>query len=176
MIPLDPPFASRRLVYTLLIVLAAGQVAGAAVVLIVARALMGIGGACIYPSTLSILTNTFHHDRERGRAMAQTAAKSDSGMVAVLGGDPADVQAAIERFGLTTVNDNGPGQVISSAHERPGSVSEPCAMNAPRQAATEQQIVPLTMNDGSPWTGRPRTSSSPVCRASASPSLTTRTM
>ena len=28
MIPLDPPFASRRLVYTLLIVLAAGQVAG----------------------------------------------------------------------------------------------------------------------------------------------------
>src|SRR5881275_432055 len=28
--------------------------------LIGARALMGIGGACIYPSTLSILTNTFH--------------------------------------------------------------------------------------------------------------------
>ena len=37
--------------------------------LIVARPLMGIGGACIYPSTLSILTNTFHDDRERGRAI-----------------------------------------------------------------------------------------------------------
>jgi len=31
--------------------------------------LMGIGGACIYPSTLSILTNTFHDPRERGRAI-----------------------------------------------------------------------------------------------------------
>lgn len=40
--------------------------------------------------------------RERGRAMAETAAKSDSGMVAVLGGDPAEVRAAVERFGLTT--------------------------------------------------------------------------
>jgi EmrB/QacA subfamily drug resistance transporter len=37
--------------------------------LIAARALMGIGGACIYPSTLSILTNTFHDDRERARAI-----------------------------------------------------------------------------------------------------------
>src|SRR3954451_5834929 len=36
--------------------------------LIGARALMGIGGACIYPSTLSILTNTFHDPRERARA------------------------------------------------------------------------------------------------------------
>ncbi|MES9520240.1 ACP S-malonyltransferase [Streptomyces capoamus] len=52
--------------------------------------------------------------RERGRAMAETAAKSDSGMVAVLGGDPAEVRAAVERFGLTTVNDNGPGQVVAA--------------------------------------------------------------
>ena len=33
--------------------------AGSADVLIVARALMGIGGACIFPTTLSILTNVF---------------------------------------------------------------------------------------------------------------------
>ncbi|MFJ9870863.1 ACP S-malonyltransferase [Streptomyces sp. NPDC101165] len=52
--------------------------------------------------------------RERGRAMAATAAKSRAGMVAVLGGDPDDVQATIERHGLVTVNDNGPGQVVAA--------------------------------------------------------------
>ena len=48
--------------------------------LIVARALMGIGGACIYPSTLSILTNTFHDDRERGRAIGIWAGVSGLGV------------------------------------------------------------------------------------------------
>ena len=72
--------------------------------------------------------------------------------------------------------DSGPGQVISSAQERPGSVSEPWARNAPRQAATAQQVLAETTCGGRPRTGRPRTSSRPVWRASASPSLTTRTM
>ena len=70
---------------------------------------------------------------------------------------------------------SGPGQVISSADERPGSVSEPCARNAPRQAASASHRAPLTTCGGSPRTGRPRPSSRPVCRASASPSLATRT-
>ena len=52
--------------------------------------------------------------RERGRAMAQTAAQADSGMAAVLGGDAAEVAAAIERHHLTTVNHNGPGQVVAA--------------------------------------------------------------
>ena len=37
--------------------------------LIAARAFMGIGGACIMPSTLSILTSTFTEARERARAI-----------------------------------------------------------------------------------------------------------
>ena len=69
----------------------------------------------------------------------------------------------------------GPGQVTSSEDDRPGSVSEPCARNAPRQAATASQDAPDTTAGGSPRTGRPRLSTSPVCRASASPSRTTRT-
>ena len=48
--------------------------------LIVARALMGIGGACIYPSTLSILTNTFHDNRERARAIGIWAGVSGLGV------------------------------------------------------------------------------------------------
>ncbi|WP_227462403.1 MFS transporter [Desertimonas flava] len=38
--------------------------------LIVSRAFMGIGGALIMPSTLSILTNVFRDPKERGRAIA----------------------------------------------------------------------------------------------------------
>ncbi len=53
---------------------------GSANMLILARALMGIGGACIYPSTLSILTNTFHDDRERGRAIGIWAGVSGLGV------------------------------------------------------------------------------------------------
>ncbi len=69
-----------------------------------------------------------------------------------------------------------PGQVISSAIERPGSVSEPWARNAPRQAAVATSSPPLTMPDGSPRTGRPRLSTRPVWRASDSPSRISRTM
>src|SRR5688572_14680882 len=37
--------------------------------LIATRAFMGIGGALIMPSTLSLLTNTFRDPKERGRAI-----------------------------------------------------------------------------------------------------------
>ncbi|MEU7584631.1 ACP S-malonyltransferase [Streptomyces sp. NPDC041068] len=52
--------------------------------------------------------------RERGKAMAETAAKTESGMIAILGGDREDVLATIARHGLVTVNDNGPGQLVAA--------------------------------------------------------------
>ncbi|GGD30096.1 acyltransferase domain-containing protein [Nocardioides daphniae] len=52
--------------------------------------------------------------RERGRAMAQASALTPTGMTAVLGGDRAEVLAALGRHGLTAANDNGPGQVIAA--------------------------------------------------------------
>ena len=69
----------------------------------------------------------------------------------------------------------GPGQVTSSEALRPGSVSEPCARNAPRQAASASPTDPATICGGRPRTGRPRWSIRPVCRASESPPPTTRT-
>jgi EmrB/QacA subfamily drug resistance transporter len=48
--------------------------------LILFRTLMGLGGACIYPSTLSILTNTFHDPKERGRAIGIWAGVSGLGV------------------------------------------------------------------------------------------------
>ncbi len=52
--------------------------------------------------------------RERGRGMAAAAAKESTGMTAVLGGDPDDVLATLERHGLTPANVNGAGQVVAA--------------------------------------------------------------
>lgn len=52
--------------------------------------------------------------RERGRAMAAASAAMQTGMTAVLGGDPAQVHATIERHGLTAANTNGAGQVVAA--------------------------------------------------------------
>jgi EmrB/QacA subfamily drug resistance transporter len=43
--------------------------AASAGILIVTRSIMGVGGACIMPGTLSILTNVFHDPSERARAI-----------------------------------------------------------------------------------------------------------
>ncbi|MFQ6173199.1 ACP S-malonyltransferase [Oryzobacter sp. R7] len=50
----------------------------------------------------------------RGRAMAEASAATPTGMSAVLGGDPDDVLATIERHGLTPANVNGAGQVVAA--------------------------------------------------------------
>jgi [acyl-carrier-protein] S-malonyltransferase len=52
--------------------------------------------------------------RERGRAMADAAAATPTGMTAVLGGEREEVLAALERHGLVPANDNGPGQVVAA--------------------------------------------------------------
>jgi [acyl-carrier-protein] S-malonyltransferase len=50
--------------------------------------------------------------RERGRAMAEAAAVTPTGMTAVLGGDRDEVVAAAEKQGLTAANENGAGQIV----------------------------------------------------------------
>src|SRR5690606_41503018 len=52
--------------------------------------------------------------RERGRAMAVAAAVTETGMTAVLGGDPEEVLAAIDKHGLTPANVNGAGQIVAA--------------------------------------------------------------
>ena len=48
----------------------------------------------------------------RARAMAKAAAAESTSMTAVLGGEEAEVLAAIERHGLTAANINATGQVV----------------------------------------------------------------
>ncbi len=52
--------------------------------------------------------------RERGNAMAEAAAVTETGMTAILGGDREQVLATLERHGLTAANDNGPGQIVAA--------------------------------------------------------------
>ncbi|MEY2432500.1 MAG: hypothetical protein QOC92_2225 [Acidimicrobiaceae bacterium] len=59
---------------------AASAFATSANVLIATRSLMGIGGAFIMPSTLSILTNVFTNPQERGKAIGVWAGVSAVGL------------------------------------------------------------------------------------------------
>ena len=52
--------------------------------------------------------------RERGKAMAEAASQTPTGMTAVLGGDREEVLASIAHHGLTPANDNGPGQIVAA--------------------------------------------------------------
>ncbi|WP_242906200.1 ACP S-malonyltransferase [Actinomadura terrae] len=52
--------------------------------------------------------------RERGRAMAEAAAVTETGMTAVLGGEPDEVLESIDKHGLTPANVNGAGQVVAA--------------------------------------------------------------
>lgn len=50
----------------------------------------------------------------RGAAMAEAAGAAPTGMSAVLGGDPEEVAAALDRAGLVAANVNGGGQVVAA--------------------------------------------------------------
>ncbi|MET7615575.1 ACP S-malonyltransferase [Streptomyces sp. NPDC005408] len=52
--------------------------------------------------------------RTRGLAMAEAAAVTETGMSAVLGGDPEQVVAHLESLGLTAANVNGAGQIVAA--------------------------------------------------------------
>jgi [acyl-carrier-protein] S-malonyltransferase len=50
----------------------------------------------------------------RGRAMAEASVLAPTGMTAILGGDAAEVAAAIAAAGLEVANFNGPGQIVAA--------------------------------------------------------------
>jgi [acyl-carrier-protein] S-malonyltransferase len=74
--------------------------------------------------------------RERGRAMAAASAVTPTGMSAVVGGDPEDVLATLERHGLTPANRNGAGQVVAA-----GTLEQLAALKADPPA--KARVIPL---------------------------------
>ncbi|WP_410638538.1 MFS transporter [Amycolatopsis sp. lyj-346] len=85
-------FGRRRMFAFGLFLYAASSLAGGLaddpVVLIVARAVQGIGGAFLAPATLSLVTTTFAEGPERNRALAIWGGAGGSGMIlgSLLGG------------------------------------------------------------------------------------------
>ena len=67
----------------------------------------------------------------RGRAMAEAAAREETGMAAVVGGVEDDVLARIAAHGLTPANRNGGGQIVAAGSR---SALAALAEDAPRGA------------------------------------------
>ncbi|MFL6024884.1 MAG: acyltransferase domain-containing protein [Marmoricola sp.] len=76
--------------------------------------------------------------RERGNAMARAAAATPTGMSAVLGGDEAEVLAALTQHGLTAANVNAAGQVVAA-----GTLEQLAALAADPPA--KARIMPLSV-------------------------------
>ena len=76
--------------------------------------------------------------RERGRAMADAAALTPTGMTAVLGGDTDEVLATLERHGLTPANNNGAGQIVAA-----GTLEQLEALRADPPA--KARLIPLSV-------------------------------
>ena len=76
--------------------------------------------------------------RERGRAMAQAAAVTPTGMSAVVGGTPESVAEALDAAGVTAANVNGGGQVVAA-----GTLDQLAALaeNPPARA----RVIPLAV-------------------------------
>ena len=76
--------------------------------------------------------------RERGAQMAAASAARPTSMMAVIGGDQAEVLAAIEAAGLTAANHNGSGQIVAAGTvEQLATLSE----NPPAKARLIQLSV-----------------------------------
>ncbi|MEU6103804.1 ACP S-malonyltransferase [Streptomyces flaveolus] len=75
--------------------------------------------------------------RRRGLAMAEAAAVTETGMSALLGGDPEVSVAHLEKLGLTPANVNGAGQIVAA-----GTLEQLAALNEDKPEGV-RKVVPL---------------------------------
>ncbi|MFF3497870.1 ACP S-malonyltransferase [Streptomyces sp. NPDC003247] len=75
--------------------------------------------------------------RTRGKAMAEAAAVTATGMSALLGGDPEVSVAHLEKLGLTPANVNGAGQIVAA-----GTLEQLAALNEDKPEGV-RKVVPL---------------------------------
>ncbi|MGW2210393.1 ACP S-malonyltransferase [Streptomyces sp. NPDC001781] len=75
--------------------------------------------------------------RKRGLAMADAAAITETGMSALLGGDPEVSVAHLEKLGLTPANINGAGQIVAA-----GTLEQLAALSEDKPEGV-RKVVPL---------------------------------
>ncbi|WP_256638130.1 ACP S-malonyltransferase [Streptomyces murinus] len=75
--------------------------------------------------------------RTRGLAMADAAAITETGMSALLGGDPETSLAHLEKLGLTPANINGAGQIVAA-----GTLEQLAALSEDKPEGV-RKVVPL---------------------------------
>ncbi|MGW3118681.1 ACP S-malonyltransferase [Streptomyces sp. NPDC001107] len=75
--------------------------------------------------------------RKRGLAMADAAAVTETGMSALLGGDPEVSVAHLEKLGLTPANVNGAGQIVAA-----GTLEQLAVLNEDKPEGV-RKVVPL---------------------------------
>lgn len=75
--------------------------------------------------------------RKRGLAMAEAAAITETGMSALLGGDPEVSVAHLEKLGLTPANVNGAGQIVAA-----GTLEQLAVLNEDKPEGV-RKVIPL---------------------------------
>ncbi|MFI5939388.1 ACP S-malonyltransferase [Streptomyces uncialis] len=123
----DPVDAADRTAATPLAGLSADVVAGHSVGEITAAAFAGV----LSPTEALRLVRT------RGLGMAEAAAATETGMAALLGGDPEVVLPYLEKLGLTAANVNGAGQIVAA-----GTAAELAALAEDKPEGV-RRVVPL---------------------------------
>ncbi|MGI5198444.1 ACP S-malonyltransferase [Streptomyces sp. CA-288835] len=74
--------------------------------------------------------------RKRGLAMAEAAAITETGMSALLGGDPEMTIPHLEKLGLTPANVNGAGQIVAA-----GTMEELAALEADKPEGVRRVVA-----------------------------------
>ncbi|GGV85365.1 ACP S-malonyltransferase [Streptomyces griseoloalbus] len=74
--------------------------------------------------------------RKRGLAMADAAAINETGMAALLGGDPETTVEHLEKLGLTPANINGAGQIVAA-----GTKEQLAALEADKPEGVRKVVV-----------------------------------
>ncbi|MER5937052.1 MULTISPECIES: ACP S-malonyltransferase [unclassified Streptomyces] len=74
--------------------------------------------------------------RKRGLAMAEAAAITETGMSALLGGDPEVSVAHLEKLGLTPANMNGAGQIVAA-----GTMEQLAALNEDKPEGVRKVVA-----------------------------------
>lgn len=92
----------------------------------------GAGAGAFSPEAAMVLV------RERGRAMADAAAITQTSMTAIIGGDPDEVLATLEKLDITPANHNGKGQIVAA-----GTVEQLAELAANPPART--RLFPLSV-------------------------------